>query len=76
MEDDQSVKSGISKMSGASNFEKIDSLVNKTRKEEKNNKILNTQIVNKTTNDLGFLNEEGEWAAIYKYNQHLYKKEQ
>jgi len=55
-------------MSGASNFEKIDSLVNKTRKEEKNNKILNTQIVNKTTNDLGFLNEEGEWAAIYKYN--------
>lgn len=26
-------------------------------------------------NDLDFLDEENEWAAIYKYNKFLYDKE-
>lgn len=29
----------------------------------------------KVDNDLGFLNEENQWAAIYKYNRHLFDKE-
>ena len=29
----------------------------------------------KAENDLGFLNEENQWGAIYKYNKYLYDKE-
>jgi hypothetical protein len=37
-------------------------------------KLQGTQI-KKYENDLDFLEEENEWAAIYKYNKFLYDKE-
>lgn len=39
-------------------------------------KKLQTLNVQKAKNDLNFLDEEDEWAAIYKYNRYLYEKEQ
>lgn len=32
--------------------------------------------VKKPENDLDFLEEENEWAAIYKYNRFLFEKEE
>ncbi|EGR33821.1 hypothetical protein IMG5_036370 [Ichthyophthirius multifiliis] len=84
IEDDESVKSGISKMSGATNFDEVDkytqqkNLSNQDDKEsevKKTKKLQGTQI-KKYENDLDFLEEENEWAAIYKYNKFLYDKEQ
>lgn len=38
-------------------------------------KLQGTQI-RRVENDLAFLDEENEWAAIYKYNRFLYDKEE
>lgn len=40
----------------------------------KDKKLL-TLNLKKPENDLGFLEEENEWAAIYKYNRYLFEKE-
>ncbi|EAR96534.1 hypothetical protein TTHERM_00192030 (macronuclear) [Tetrahymena thermophila SB210] len=84
-DDEESVKSGISKMSGASNFDAVDKYTQKKSLTEingdakseasKTKKLQGTQI-KKPENDLGFLDEENEWAAIYKYNRFLYDKEE
>jgi len=39
------------------------------------NKKLTTLNIVKPENDLDFLEEDNEWAAIFKYNRYLYEKE-
>lgn len=70
-------------MSGASNFDKVDKFTHKKPsetelKENEKNKDKKLQTLNpkKPENDLAFLDEDNEWAAIYKYNNYLFKKEQ
>ena len=69
-------------MSGASNFDQVDKYTSvnsqKAKEEDEKNKDkkLQTLTVKKPENDLDFLQEEDEWAAIYKYNRYLYEKEQ
>jgi len=82
-DDEVSVKSGYSKMSGASNFDVVDKLSTKRFKgqpknkeqEEKDKEIL---VLNEKppANELGNLREENEWAAIMNYNNYLFKKEE
>lgn len=64
-------------MSGASNFDKVDQYTHKTEKnqEEKKSQKMTSLHTKKVENDLGFLNEENQWGAIYKYNKYLYDKE-
>ena len=80
-DDDKSIKSGHSKMSGASNFDDIDKFTTQNIKKKndnedtyKNKKLTALNIV-KPENDLDFLEEDNEWAAIFKYNRYLYEKE-
>ena len=68
-------------MSGASNFDDIDKFTTQNIKKKddnedtyKNKKLTALNIV-KTENDLDFLEEDNEWAAIFKYNRYLYEKE-
>lgn len=46
------------------------------KKNKNKDRKLQTMNVKKPENDLEFLKEEDEWAAIYKYNRFLYEKEQ
>lgn len=83
-DDEESVKSGISKMSGASNFDAMDRYTQKkslnkeddAKSELSKTKKLQGTHIKKPENDLAFLDEENEWAAIYKYNKFLYDKEE
>lgn len=68
-------------MSGASNFDDIDKFTTQNIKKKddnedtyKNKKLTALNIV-KPENDLDFLEEDNEWAAIFKYNRYLYEKE-
>ena len=65
-------------MSGASNFDDIDKFTTQNIKKKndnedtyKNKKLTALNIV-KPENDLDFLEEDNEWAAIFKYNRYLY----
>lgn len=67
-------------MSGASNFDMVDNITRKTNmKDDGNSKYRNTKLTSlqnkKMENDLEFLHEDNQWAAIYKYNKFLYDKE-
>lgn len=69
-------------MSGASNFDRVDSITHKKteqRDDEQESKHKDRKLQSlhpkKEENELGFLDEENEWAAIYKYNKYLYQKE-
>ncbi|KAM3132392.1 hypothetical protein pb186bvf_015492 [Paramecium bursaria] len=75
--EDEDQKSVVSKMSGASNFDKVDQYTHKSEKnqEEKKSQKMTSLHTKKVENDLGFLNEENQWGAIYKYNKYLYDKE-
>lgn len=82
-EDEESVKSGFSKMSGASNFDKIDKLstkrfkdVNRDKESEAKKKEILVLNEKPQINELGSLREENEWAAIMKYNKYLFQKEE
>lgn len=82
-EDELSIKSGFSKMSGASNFDTVDKLSTKRIKDqskdkEKEAKDKEILVLNEKApaNDLGHLREENEWAAIMNYNNFLFKKEE
>ena len=82
-DDEVSIKSGYSKMSGASNFDFVDKISTKRFKDQPKNKeqvekdkellVLNEK---PPANDLGHLREENEWAAIMNYNNYLFKKEE
>ena len=68
-------------MSGASNFDDIDKFTTQNIKKKddnediyKNKKLTALNIV-KPENDLDFLEEDNEWAAIFKYNRYFYEKE-
>jgi len=72
--DDMSVKSGVSKMSGATDFapHKTDRSLGSV----KGNKIIDLNMnTKKETNKNNYKNEEEEWADIYKHNNQVYKAE-
>ena len=82
-DDEISIKSGYSKMSGASNFDVVDKLSTKRFKDQSRNKEQEAKekellVLNEKppANDLGHLREENEWAAIMNYNNFLFKKEE
>lgn len=66
----------MSKMSGASHFDRADRMCKKDQISVKSGskKILN---INQTRDqdDLGFLDENNQWAAIMKYNTFMHRKE-
>lgn len=69
--DDLSVKSGVSKMSGATDFlsQKLEDTGRKT------NGTIDLLPRTRKANSTTYKNEEEEWADIYKYNLGVYKAE-
>jgi len=70
--DDISIASGVSKMSGATDFlaDKLDETGRK-----KDGTIIDLLPKTRTLNTKKYKNEEEEWADIYKYNNQVYKAE-
>jgi len=72
--DDMSVKSGVSKMSGATDF--APHKTDRSSGSVKGNKIIDLNMkTKKETNKNAYKNEEEEWADIYKNNNQVYKAE-
>ena len=70
--DDISVKSGVSKMSGATDFLDAEKLSQAGSK--KDGRVIDL-ISNRKAKPNNYRNDEEEWADIYKYNQEVYKTE-
>jgi len=71
--DDISVKSGVSKMSGATDFVDHEKLSEPGAKKD-GSKVIDLISTRKPKTN-NYRNEEEEWADIYKYNQEVYKTE-